>query len=194
MFMNSHQGHLRRQLAELLPQLRRYASSLTTNDDISEDLVQASLQREISNSIRRVPTQFLKTLLFETIRKMWSAEVRRRSSNRANIDHQSDNALETVDGCHLAETNIMLALARSNFAKLPECQRTAMTLVVIEGESYQDAARHLGIPVGTLMSRLARGREAMRFMMEELSAPNTVTQMETESTALPHHSWRVLDT
>jgi RNA polymerase sigma-70 factor (ECF subfamily) len=187
MFMSSHQDHLRRQLADMLPQLRRFAARLTAKDDIGEDLVQASLQREITNSSRREPGQRLETLLFNTIRTMWSAEVRRRSKFRTHVDHEHGNARTSVDGGHVAESNIMLALARSNFAKLPECQRTAMTLVVIEGESYQDAARHLGVPVGTLMSRLARGREAMRFMMEEVSAPNTAEHARTGRHSSPHH-------
>ena len=79
----------------------------------------------------------------------------------------TDGDVRAVDGRRVTETLLMLAKTRERFAQLSEEHRLALALVVIDGRSYQEAAEQLEIPIGTLMSRLSRAREALREMIEQ---------------------------
>ena len=145
-----------------VPALRRYARALTRNADRADDLVQDCLERAIRKRRLWLPTGPLRAWLFKMLLNLYRNETRR---DRRRGDHVPLDAM-VVEPSTPAPQPGRLALAEMARAIdiLPSDQREALLLVVLEGMSYADAARILGIPDGTLMSRLSRARAALRGM------------------------------
>lgn len=149
--------------AQLGP-LRRYARSLTRNDADAEDLVHDALLRAYERRAGFRAGGNLRGWLMSILHNAFIDRSRSARAERQRID----------EAAHLADTSMpapqehttRLAQVRSNFFALPEEQRAAIHLVAIEGLSYQEAADALGVPVGTLMSRIGRARAALREMEE----------------------------
>jgi len=154
-----------------LGSLRRYARSLTRDSSEAEDLVHDALVKayERRNSFRRGGN--LRAWLLSIVHNTFIDAARSRRSD----------ALRTQEAAHLADQaapppqdhSVRLAQVRESFLGLPDEQRAALHLVAIEGLSYQEAADALGIPLGTLMSRIGRARATLRAMEEGSAArPN----------------------
>jgi len=145
-----------------VPALRRYARALTRNADRADDLVQDCLERAIRKRRLWLPTGPLRSWLFKMLLNLYRNDTRR---DRRRGDHVPLDAM-TFEPSTPAPQPGRLALAEMARAidVLPADQREALLLVVLEGMSYSDAARVLGIPDGTLMSRLSRARTALRGM------------------------------
>lgn len=143
-----------------VPALRRYARALTRNADLADDLVQDCLERAIRKQRFWAPTGPLQGWLFKLLLNLYRNDLRRR---RRQGDHVPIEALG-VEPAVPAPQPGRVALAEMSRAidALPVEQREALLLVVLEGVSYENAAAVLGIPVGTLMSRLSRARAALR--------------------------------
>ncbi|MCM2453366.1 sigma-70 family RNA polymerase sigma factor [Agrobacterium vitis] len=143
-----------------LAALRRYALSLVRNADEAEDLVNDALVRayEHQNSFRRGGN--IRQWLFSILHNTHVDSLRRRRS-AARRDALAADLVDPVIGAE-QEHVVRLAQGRRAFLDLPEEQRQALHLVAIEELSYQEAADGLNIPVGTLMSRLARARARLR--------------------------------
>ena len=107
------------------------------------------------------------TALSSSLAQDAADELRRRKTDERKQALNSAGTDETIDGPNVAETMLMLNKTRACFARLPEDQRLALALVVLDGRSYREAADQLEIPIGTLMSRLSRGRDALRRMIEQ---------------------------
>lgn len=88
-------------------------------------------------------------------------EARRRKTRGTEVDIEDRQDIAGGDGLRLVEGRSDLAMARAAVASLPEDQRAVVALVVLEGLSYRDAAETLGVPLGTVMSRLSRARRAI---------------------------------
>lgn len=157
---------LRSEIAGHVDQLRRYALVLTRNPDDAADLVQDTLLRAIDAADSFVPSGDLRKWLFAILHNGWISG-RRRAAIRLAGDTLARPALAEAAGQtdHVFLTQTLAALAR-----LPDDQRAAVVLVAVEGIGYRDAADILGVPVGTLMSRLARGRAALRDAVSGLPA------------------------
>jgi RNA polymerase sigma-70 factor, ECF subfamily len=144
----------------LLGPLRRYARSLTRDEARAEDLVQDALVRayEGSGSFRTGGNLrgWLLSILHNTF-----IDGRRRDAAEARRSQAAADLAETITPAE-QEGRVRLRQIQKAFMNLPEDQRAVLHLVAIEGLSYQEAADSLGIPVGTLMSRLGRGRAALR--------------------------------
>lgn len=155
---------IRSQLIELLPRLRRFARNLTRQPDDADDVLQIALERALSRCEQWDSNSRLDSWMFGIIRNAWIDEVRSRQRRgpHLDIDHISD----TVAGQHDA-MEIEVMSVQTAMAQLPEEQRTAVTLVLVEGLSYKEAAQVMEIPIGTLTSRLARGREALQALLGE---------------------------
>lgn len=143
-----------------LGSLRRYARVLTRNDADVEDLVQDALLRahERRDSFRKGGD--LRLWLMSILHNAFIDAARARRAER-----QREGAAARLAPQALAapqEDVVRLAQIRAAFFRLPEDQRAALHLVAIEGLSYPEAAKVLGVPQGTLMSRLARARAALR--------------------------------
>lgn len=142
--------------------LRRYARALTRNDVDAEDLVQDALLRAYERRAGFRSGGNLRAWLLSILHNTFVDRIRRNRAERLRDDEAADLAETTMAAPQ--EHAARLAQVRQHFMALPEEQRAAIHLVAIEGLSYGDAAEALGIPVGTLMSRLGRARAALREM------------------------------
>ncbi|MCE6959185.1 sigma-70 family RNA polymerase sigma factor [Cereibacter sphaeroides] len=154
-------------LSELTP-LRRYARSLTRDAADAEDLVQEALLRahERRASFRRGAG--LRVWLLSILHNLFIDGLRSRRA-RERREAAAGELLPSVVQAP-QEMAVRLAQIREAFNRLPEEQRSALHLVAIEGLSYSEAAAVLGVPQGTLMSRIGRARAALRAF-EEGEAP-----------------------
>jgi RNA polymerase sigma-70 factor (ECF subfamily) len=147
--------------------LRRYALALTGSRFEAEDLVQDTLARAVAAAASFRKGGNLRSWLFTIMHNAFISSVRARRAAERELD---DDVLELSQAPtqldRLEVRDVLAALAR-----LPEAQRAALVLIALEDFSYSEAARVLGVPLGTLMSRLARGREALRRAMSEEAPP-----------------------
>lgn len=140
--------------------LKRYAMSLVRNADDAEDLVNDALVKayERHESFHRDGN--LRTWLFSILHNTHADQMRRRRSAARRDAIVADLVDPVVESGQ--ENTVRLNQLKRAFADLPEDQRQALHLVAIEEFSYQEAADLLGIPIGTLMSRLSRARARLR--------------------------------
>lgn len=146
-----------------IPGLRRFALALFRGDrECADDLVQDTLERALSHWHQRRssgdPRGWIYTILYNRFLSDHS-RLRRQASYNASTESLDDEC-ECVDGGQ--ELAIVLRDLVRGFAALPAEQRAVLLLVGVEDFSYADTARLLGVPVGTVMSRLSRGRERLR--------------------------------
>jgi len=153
---------IREQLVELLPRLRRFARTLARHDADADDLVQIALERALTRAEQWDPASRLDSWTFGIIRNAWIDELRARQRRGPQID--MDELAETL-GNDTTNTEIEVMSVQAAMARLPEEQRTAVSLVLVEGLSYKEAAHVMQVPIGTLTSRLARGRDALQAML-----------------------------
>ena len=159
------QHELRSALIALLPRLRRFGIALTGSAADADELVQAACERAVSRLVQLRTEARLDSWIFRIMRNMWADEVRaRRIRQHEPVEAASGMAGE--NGRTVLEARLTLAAVREALAALPEEQRTVLTLVCVDGLSYKEAAEVLGIPCGTVMSRLARGRQALHRKLE----------------------------
>lgn len=160
---------LHRELTELLPRLRRFARALTGQAADADDLVQLALERALARSGQLRPGAALAGWMFSIVRNAWIDELRTRRRRGRFIDPAAV-AADAADPAAVAPAGL-LAVEQA-LARLPEEQRSAVALVLVEGLCYQEAADVLAVPIGTLTSRLARAREALQGLLgEDGSAP-----------------------
>jgi len=148
-------------LVALLPRLRRFALSLTRSANEADDLVQAACERALRARDQWTAGTRLDSWVFRIIRNMWIDAIRKRRTEGIveSIDGAADP--EGEDGRQVVETALTFSEVTSALNALPEEQRAVLLLVCAEEQSYQEAADALGIPIGTVMSRLARGRRSL---------------------------------
>lgn len=150
------------EIEKSVPALRRYARALTRNTDRADDLVQDCLERAIRKRGLWAPTGALQGWLFRILINLWRNDAR---SQRRRGEHVSLDSL-VIEPSTPAPQPGRIALGEMSRAidRLPDDQREALLLVVLEGLSYEEAAGAHGIPIGTLMSRLGRARAALRAL------------------------------
>ena len=150
-----------RMLVELLPRLRRLARALTGSRDDADDLVQATVERALSRRSQWQEGTRLDSWTFTMMRNAWIDETRARK--RKPTRPAEPEALARVADPAVAPPEVRMQARRVEqaLATLPDQQRIAVALVLVEGLSYAEAAKVLDIPVGTLTSRLGRGRQAI---------------------------------
>jgi RNA polymerase sigma factor (sigma-70 family) len=147
-------------LVELIPRLRRYARALVGDRASADDLVQDTLERAWTKlHLYRRGTD-LRAWLFTV---MHNVHVNRVRAARLN-DPLGDEMPELAQPGTQADALLVRDLDRA-IARLPADQRAVLLLVTLEEMSYDEVARTLGIPIGTVMSRLSRAREKLRAMM-----------------------------
>jgi RNA polymerase sigma factor (sigma-70 family) len=143
-----------------LARLWRYALVLTRARDVADDLVQATCLRAIERADQFAPGTRVDRWLFAILRSIWLNEIRSQRIREGGGFVDAENALMT-DGAREIEMNITASAVLRAIDRLPEAQRETVLLVYAEGYSYAEAATALGIPIGTVMSRLAAGRAAL---------------------------------
>ena len=150
------------ELVALLPRLRRFARNLTRNPHDADDMVQIAIERAITRADQRQPDARLDGWMFKIVRNAWIDEV--RSRGRRDKIFAPEAAGEHI-GSEAIEQEVTLMSVQAAMQRLPEEQRMAVSLVLVEGLPYKEAAEVLEVPIGTLTSRLARGREALQVML-----------------------------
>jgi RNA polymerase sigma-70 factor, ECF subfamily len=152
------------ELVTLLPRLRRFARALTRNPHDADDLVQVAVERALARAHQLRPDAALAGWVFGILRHAWIDELRARARSERLFapEERGQNVGDAVQGAQAEMLSVQDAMGR-----LPEEQRLAVALVLIEGFSYKEAAHVMDVPTGTLTSRLARAREALQAMLGE---------------------------
>jgi RNA polymerase sigma factor (sigma-70 family) len=155
-----------REIVELLPRLRRLARVLARDLADADDLVQLSVERALVRQDQWQAGTRLDSWMFRIMKNAWIDETRARARTGRLIDAGAE--AEGVADAAFAPIEVRLAASAAEraLAELPEDQRMAVALVLIEGLSYREAADVLEIPIGTLTSRLVRGRMALQDRLE----------------------------
>ena len=150
-------------IAQHIPRLRRYARALMGNRAAAEDLVQDTLERAWGrfNLWRRGSD--LRAWLFTIMHNIHVNQVRARI---ARPEHELDDAALEVQAQADQGDRLEIRDLDQALRQLPDEQREVLLLVGLEQLTYDEAARALGIPIGTVMSRLSRGRERLRAVLE----------------------------
>jgi RNA polymerase sigma-70 factor (ECF subfamily) len=153
-----------------IPRLRRYALALLRDRVEADDLVQDTLERALRKSSLWRRGSDLRAWLFTIMHNVYVNRLRRERTNASVPQRESEIAQLAVDANHDAALEARdLAAA---LASLPAEYRSVVLLVGLEQLSYQEAASVLGVPVGTVMSRLSRGRERLRALMSGEPVPH----------------------
>jgi len=150
------------EIVTLLPRLRRFARNLTRNPHDADDVVQIAVERALGRLDQWRSDARLDSWMFKIVRNAWIDEL--RSRGRRDKIFLSAEAGENVGADSMAREAELLSV-QSAMARLPDEQREAVSLVLVEGLPYREAAAVLDVPIGTLTSRLARGREALQAML-----------------------------
>jgi RNA polymerase sigma-70 factor, ECF subfamily len=157
------------QLEQEIPRLRRYARALTRDATRADDLVQSCLVRALAKSHLWQPGTDLRAWLFTILHNQHVNDVRRAVREGINVPVEDVAPLLTVpstQGASLQLRDLDRAMAR-----LPEEQRQVLLLVGLEGMRYEEVATVLDVPVGTVRSRLSRGRDMLRYLMDMKGRP-----------------------
>lgn len=153
------------QLLDHLPRLRRFAHALARNGADADDLLQASVERALLRRDQWEPATRLDSWMYRLMRNLWIDTV--RAETRRGETFVAPDAGEAIGATGNQEAVVELGKVGAALRRLPPEQRAAVALVVVEGFAYKEAAEILGIPMGTLTSRLVRGREALMARLGE---------------------------
>jgi RNA polymerase sigma-70 factor, ECF subfamily len=153
----------RRQIEQEVPRLRRYARALTRDIGQADDLVQSCLVRALVKEHLWQPGSNLRVWLFTVLHNLHINRVRR-------LMREQDNAIVASASLALAQSEPSARLdlldVEQAIKKLPEVQRRVILLIGLEGMRYDEAAQILGVPIGTVRSRIARARQMLRELLE----------------------------
>lgn len=148
----------RAELISLVPRLRRFAYGLTGDGHLADDLVQTGCLKAIERWSQYQSGTSLASWLFRILQTTWLDEYRTRQRQQTDSWDEGFDELMGDDGTTLLEARSEARAVRRLVAELPEDQRAVLMLVAVEGLSYKEAAEVLELPLGTVMSRLARAR------------------------------------
>ena len=157
--MNKREDTVQDLLVAFLPNLRRFAISLCKSRDIADDLVQAACERALANEARFEPGTCFDAWMFRIVRNLWIDQIRKRTTAGEHVDVDEQHDLTGASGERDVEARLTLNSVGEAIAGLPDDQREVLVLVCVEELSYREAADVLDIPIGTVMSRLARARQ-----------------------------------
>ncbi len=157
----------REDLVSLLPRLRRFALTLTGDMDAADDLVQQACEKALLKQDQWQVGTRLDSWLYRIIQNLHIDQLRSQSRRSEHLHEDSVAELVDAGSKGLPERENMLSVLSHIIHELPEEQRMVMLLVAVEEHSYREAADTLDIPVGTVMSRLARARARIMAILEE---------------------------
>lgn len=153
---------VRAELVALLPRLRRFGYALTGSPADGDDLVQGACERALARLDQFRPGTRLDSWMYRIMQNLWIDDRRSaRAQRETGVDAADLETLAVGDARREIDGRLSLAAVRRAVAALSEEQRAVLALVCVEGLSYKDAAGVLDIPIGTVMSRLARARLAV---------------------------------
>jgi RNA polymerase sigma-70 factor, ECF subfamily len=160
----------RTQLIGELPYLRRFAKALCGDAALADDLVQDCVERSLLKSHLYDPSRPLRAWLFAILRNIFISGLRRGSRLQVvkNIDdlEGGEDAVPPEQ-----ETGLSITLISQALNSLPQAYREILVLVSLEEMSYREAAEIVGVPIGTVMSRLSRARAQLQLILEQRGTP-----------------------
>ena len=152
-------------LTALLPRLRRFAAGLARNPADADDLCQAAIERALVSRQQWQEGTRLDSWMYRIMRNIWIDTARARTRrDKTFTDEEAGLTVGTSGG---QEAHVELTMVDRALQTLPDEQREAVLLVLVEGYKYAEAAEIIGCPIGTLTSRLLRGREALLVKLGE---------------------------
>jgi len=152
-------------LVAVLPRLRRFARGLARSVSEADDLVQAACERALARKHQYQEGTRFDSWMFRIVQTIWIDQLRAREVRKEDGDIPEER-LGSYEPVRRVEARLALAEVRQAVGHLPQDQRNALVLVTVEGLSYKEAAQVVGVPVGTIMSRLARARIALQQHLE----------------------------
>ena len=146
----------RTELIALLPRLRRFALGLTAHPDRADDLVQAGCERALARQHQWEPGTRLDSWMYRILQNLWIDQL--RAHHETAVEPEEIENVPDRDWDEGFEARLTLEQVVAAMGRLPPSMRAVLTLVCIDGQSYKEAAAALDVPIGTVMSRLARAR------------------------------------
>ena len=151
------------ELTALLPRMRRFAHTLSRNGTDADDLTQMTIERALRSKEQWQPGTRLDSWAYRIMRNLWIDTVRSRS-RKEKFEAPEQEAEQLGEESNL-ETIVDLRRAMAAMERLPGEQREVVALILIEGFGYRETAEMLDLPIGTVSSRLVRGRAALLEML-----------------------------
>lgn len=151
----------------MLPRLRRFARSLSRDAADADDLCQVAVEKALNARVQWQPGTRMDSWMYRIMRNAWIDTARSRSRAGQTFVAEDAGAGIGVDGAHEIELQVARGEVDAAMHRLPDEQREAVALVLVEGLAYKEAAMVLDIPIGTLTSRLVRGRQALIAQLGE---------------------------
>lgn len=148
-------------LGAMLPRLRRFAFALSRHPADADDLAALAIERALRSRAHFIPGTRLDSWLFRITRNLWIDEARSRQRRAAWEAPPEAGEKQGYDGAADIERSAELAQVMRAMSALPHEQREVVALIMIEGLGYREAAELIGQPIGTVSSRLVRGRNAL---------------------------------
>lgn len=161
--MRSDNGALRQQIVSNIARLRRYAFALTGTVHDADDLLQTTVERVLRKGAPKDAE--LVRWMFRVCKNIWIDEIRARRVRVAAIESGKVEVAPPVDGERLVMGRLTLAQVNGAMAQLADGQRSVLSLVALEGYTYRETAEILEMPIGTVMSRLARARRTLSKLL-----------------------------
>jgi RNA polymerase sigma-70 factor (ECF subfamily) len=152
-------------LEAVLPRLRRFAHGLARDPADADDLTQSTAERALNARAQYQPGTNMVAWSMRIMRNLWIDMARQRQRRGRFLAREEEGAHVGMDGS--AESSVELHYLMRAMDRLPGEQREAVALVMIEGLAYREASEILDVPIGTLTSRLVRGRQALLSMLGE---------------------------
>ena len=156
-----------RDLAQLLPRLRRFAHSLSRNSADADDLTQSTVERALRSRDQWLQGTRLDSWLYRIMRNLWIDTARARSRKTAREVPEDEGFSIGEDPRDAMDAAVDLKRVMEAMGRLPDEQREVVALILVEGFGYREVSEMLGLPVGTVSSRLVRGRTALLAMVGE---------------------------
>ena len=169
---------VRREMVEILPRLQRFGCALTGTIDEGNDLVQEACTRALLRIEQWQPGTRLDSWMFRIIHNIWRDRLRAAKVRGTHVDIDDIHTLSGVDGRTVLEERSDLAVVMKGIENLPEEQKVLIALICVDGLSYKEAADIVDIPIGTVMSRLARARKTLNKWLQSHEVLTTASNAE----------------
>lgn len=148
-------------MVEFLPRLRRFAYALTGDLDKGDDLVQETCLRALSRHDQWQPGTRLDSWMFRIAQNLWLDRLRSQKVRGEPVDPDSMPEIIGEDGRNVTESRLTLDAVKAGISRLPAEQQVLIALVCVDGLTYTQTAEIVDVPIGTVMSRLARARRTL---------------------------------
>ena len=155
------------QLAALLPRLHRFAHALSRDPADADDLTQATIERALRSKSQWQPGTRLDSWAYRIMRNLWIDTARARTRKTAREVPEEEGLSVGEDPREAIEAAVDLKRVMAAMEQLPDEQREVVALILVEGFGYREVSEMLGLPMGTVSSRLVRGRTALLAMVGE---------------------------